>query len=74
MFLALGGVERLLKRLLFRELDPHVVFERRLDGLGAESSDEDAQRFWDSVDGVDPARAAEMMFKRREQDLSLIHI
>ncbi len=69
MFLALGGVERLLKRLLFRELDPHVVFERRLDGLGAESSDEDAQRFWDSVDGVDPARAAEMMFKRREQDI-----
>ncbi len=68
-FLALEGNEAALRRLGFRELDPHVVFERRLESLGPDSSPEEAERFWASIDAVELKRAAELIFQRRDQDI-----
>lgn len=68
-FLALPGIVDTLRRLGFRELDPHVVFEKRLESLGPDSSPEEAECFWASVTSVSTQQAARLIYSRRERDI-----
>ncbi|WP_279402319.1 hypothetical protein [Arthrobacter sp. JCM 19049] len=51
-FLALDGMEKTLRDLKFRDLDPVAILNARLDTLTRDSSVEMQQKFWEAAESV----------------------
>ncbi|RSN20870.1 helicase [Streptomyces sp. WAC 05977] len=60
-FLALPGVEKTLRELGFRDLDPIAILNARMAKLSTEPSDEQLSKLWDAVLGVPVPVAAKTL-------------
>ncbi|MFC6012896.1 sacsin N-terminal ATP-binding-like domain-containing protein [Nocardia lasii] len=48
-FLAIGGIEKILREQGFRDLDPVAILHARIDKLSPTAGVEDHEKFWDAV-------------------------